>query len=54
MLLFFRAPETGANQAAHLSELGDAAPDLFDYIERFYDPVRRHGSAGDLLSLNGS
>lgn len=25
-----------------------AASDVFDYIEMFYNPVRRHGSAGDL------
>lgn len=25
-----------------------AASDMFDYIEMFYNPVRRHGSAGDL------
>jgi putative transposase len=23
-----------------------AASDLFDYIEMFYNPIRRHGSAG--------
>lgn len=23
-----------------------AAPDVFDYIEIFYNPIRRHGSAG--------
>ncbi|WP_334001133.1 IS3 family transposase, partial [Burkholderia cepacia] len=39
-----------------------ATSDLFDYIEMFYNPVRRHGSAGDLspieferrYALNGS
>lgn len=25
-----------------------AASDVFDYIEMFYNPIRRHGSAGDL------
>lgn len=25
-----------------------AASDVFYYIEMFYNPVRRHGSAGDL------
>ncbi len=25
-----------------------ARSDVFDYIEMFYNPVRRHGSAGDL------
>jgi len=25
-----------------------AASDVFDYIEMFYNPVRRHSSAGDL------
>ncbi|MBG9220464.1 MAG: IS3 family transposase [Burkholderia sp.] len=39
-----------------------AATDVFDYIEMFYNPIRRHGSAGDLspveferrYALNGS
>jgi putative transposase len=39
-----------------------ATSDVFDYIEMFYNPVRRHGSAGDLspveferrYALNGS
>lgn len=39
-----------------------AITDLFDYIEMFYNPIRRHGSAGDLSpieferrhALNGS
>lgn len=39
-----------------------ATTDVFDYIEMFYNPIRRHGSAGDLLpvdferrhALNGS
>lgn len=39
-----------------------ATTDLFDYIEMFYNPVRRRGSAGDLspieferrYALNGS
>ena len=25
-----------------------AASDVFDYIEMFYNPIRRHGSAGNL------
>ena len=25
-----------------------ARSDVFDYIEMFYNPIRRHGSAGDL------
>ena len=25
-----------------------ATSDVFDYIEMFYNPVRRHGSAGDV------
>lgn len=25
-----------------------ATTDVFDYIEMFYNPIRRHGSAGDL------
>ncbi|WP_230959843.1 IS3 family transposase, partial [Burkholderia cepacia] len=39
-----------------------ATSNLFDYIEMFYNPIRRHGSAGDLspieferrYALNGS
>jgi putative transposase len=23
-----------------------AAPDVFDYIDMFYNPIRRHGAAG--------
>ena len=26
----------------------EARQDVFDYIEMFYNPIRRHGSAGDL------
>lgn len=25
-----------------------ATSDVFDYIEMFYNPIRRHGFAGDL------
>ena len=28
-----------------------AASDVFDYIEMFYNPIRRHGSAGDLSPI---
>ncbi|MBN9115148.1 MAG: IS3 family transposase, partial [Pandoraea sp.] len=28
-----------------------ATSDLFDYIEMFYNSVRRHGSAGDLSPI---
>lgn len=28
-----------------------AASDVFDYIEMFYNPLRRHGSAGDLSPI---
>jgi putative transposase len=28
-----------------------AASDMFDYIEVFYNPIRRHGSAGNLSSV---
>jgi putative transposase len=39
-----------------------ATSDVFDYIEMFYNPIRRHGFVGDLLpveferryALNGS
>lgn len=27
------------------------ASDVFDYIEMFYNPVRRHGFVGDLLPV---
>jgi putative transposase len=26
--------------------------DVFDYIELFYNPIRRHGSAGDLSPVD--
>ena len=29
----------------------EAHSDVFNYIEMFYDPVRRHGSAGDLAPV---
>lgn len=29
-----------------------ADSDMFDYIEMLYNPVRRHGSAGDLCNLS--
>ncbi|MGG2042838.1 IS3 family transposase [Burkholderia gladioli] len=29
----------------------EVAEDVFDYIEMFYNPVRRHGSAGDLSPI---
>ena len=28
-----------------------ARSDVFDYIEMFYNPIRRHGSAGDLSPI---
>jgi len=29
-----------------------AASDVFDYIEMFYNPIRRHGSAGNVSPLD--
>jgi len=29
----------------------EARQDVFDYIEMFYNPIRRHGSAGDLAPV---
>jgi transposase InsO family protein len=40
----FRRPE----RSEHLV---DAAPDALDYIEMFYNPIRRHGSAGDVSPI---
>lgn len=34
-----------------ISPRDEAHSDLFNYIEKFYNPVRRHRSAGDLAPV---
>ena len=40
--------ETGADQAADRPTRDDARQDVFDYIEMFYNPNRKHTSNGML------
>ncbi|KVD45956.1 transposase [Burkholderia sp. ABCPW 11] len=59
---FFSALKKGRIKRRIYPSRATATSDLFDYIEMFYNPVRRHGSAGGLspieferrYALNGS
>jgi hypothetical protein len=40
--------EDRANSAQDVPDAGEANADVFDYIERFYNPKRRHSTIGYL------
>ncbi|WP_292442672.1 IS3 family transposase [Methylibium sp.] len=43
---FFRKPEDRAHGPQSLSVTRAGRSDVFDYIERFYNPTRRHSTLG--------
>jgi putative transposase len=45
---FFGAPKKERIRRRFYPSRAMATTDVFDYIEMFYSPIRRHGSAGDL------
>lgn len=45
---FFSALTKGRIKRRIYPNRTTAVTDAFDYIETFYNPIRRHGSAGDI------
>ena len=44
--------ENRTDHAKNLPDAGQARADVFDYIERFYNPTRRHSTLGYLSPID--
>jgi putative transposase len=49
---FFSTLKTERTNRRHYSTRDAARADVFDYIERFYNPLRRHSTLGNLSPIN--
>lgn len=48
---FFSTLKTERTNWHHYPTRNAARPDVFDYIERFYNPLRRHSTLGNLSPI---
>ena len=49
---FFSTLKTERTNRKHYNTRDAARADVFDYIERFYNPLRRHSTLGNISSAN--
>jgi hypothetical protein len=49
---FFSSLKTERTNRKHYLTRNAARADVFDYIERFYNPLRRHSTLGNLSPAN--
>jgi transposase InsO family protein len=48
---FFSTLKTGRTTRKHYATRNAARADVFDYIERFYNPIRRHSTLGNISPI---
>jgi len=49
---FFSSLKTERTNRKHYQTRNEARADVFDYIERFYNPIRRHSTLGNVSPAN--
>ena len=52
MASFFSSLKTERLARTHYTTRDAARADVFDYIERFYNPIRRHSTLGYVSPIN--
>jgi len=49
---FFSTLKTERTNRKHYNTRDAARADVFDYVERFYNPLRRHSTLGNISPAN--